>query len=32
MGEVKIINKDLSDDVSVQAKSSPHLRMNYNFH
>lgn len=29
---MKIIDKDLLDDVSVQAKESPRLRMNYNFH
>lgn len=27
-----IIDKDLLDKVSEQAKASPRLRMNYNFH
>ena len=27
-----IIDKKLLDDLSAQAKASPHLRMNYNFH
>lgn len=27
-----VITKELLDDVSMQAKSSPRLRMNYNFH
>ena len=27
-----IINKNLLDQVSEQAKASPRLRMNYNFH
>lgn len=29
---MKIIDKSLLDEVSAQAKSSPRLRMNYNFH
>ena len=29
---IKIIDKQLLDDVSVKAKDSPRLRMNYNFH
>ena len=29
---MKIIDKQLMDEVSVQAKASPRLRMNYNFH
>ena len=29
---MKIIDKDLLDQVSIQAKDSPRLRMNYNFH
>ena len=29
---MKIIDKNLIDEVSVQAKASPRLRMNYNFH
>ena len=32
MGTMVIIDKKLLDEVSSQAKSSPHLRMNYNFH
>ena len=30
--EVKLISKDLLDVVSFNAKASPRLRMNYNFH
>ena len=30
--EMKVIDKNLLDEVSVQAKESPRLRMNYNFH
>ncbi len=29
---IKIIDKQLLDDVSVKAKDSPRLRMNFNFH
>lgn len=29
---MKIIEKNLLDEVSAQAKASPRLRMNYNFH
>lgn len=29
---MKVIDKDLLDKVSVQAKDSPRLRMNFNFH
>ena len=29
---MKIIDKNLLDEVSAQAKASPRLRMNYNFH
>ena len=29
---MKIINRDLLDEVSALAKESPRLRMNYNFH
>ncbi len=29
---MKIIDKKLLDEVSAQAKESPRLRMNYNFH
>ena len=29
---MKLIDKQLLDDVSVKAKDSPRLRMNYNFH
>jgi cupin fold WbuC family metalloprotein len=29
---MKIIDKQLLDDVSIQAQESPRLRMNYNFH
>lgn len=29
---MRVINKELLDTVSEQAKSSPRLRMNYNFH
>lgn len=29
---MKIIDRNLLDDVSSQAKESPRLRMNYNFH
>jgi cupin fold WbuC family metalloprotein len=29
---MKIIDKNLLDGVSAQAKASPRLRMNYNFH
>ena len=29
---MKIIDKNLLDEVSVRAKASPRLRMNYNFH
>ena len=29
---MKIIDKQLLDDVTTQAKESPRLRMNYNFH
>ncbi len=29
---MKIIDKNLLDEVSAQAKESPRLRMNYNFH
>lgn len=29
---MKIIDKNLIDEVSVQTKASPRLRMNYNFH
>ena len=29
---MKIIDKNLLDEVSEQAKESPRLRMNYNFH
>ena len=29
---MNVINKNLLDEVSAQAKSSPRLRMNYNFH
>lgn len=32
MTKVRIINKDLLDEVSVHAKASPRLRMNFNFH
>ena len=31
-GEVKIIDEELLNEVSAQAKESPRLRMNYNFH
>lgn len=29
---MEVIDKQLLDDVSAQAKASPRLRMNYNFH
>jgi cupin fold WbuC family metalloprotein len=29
---MKIIDKNLLDEVSAQAKASPRLRMNFNFH
>lgn len=29
---MKIIDKNLLDELSTQAKASPRLRMNYNFH
>jgi hypothetical protein len=29
---MKIINEELLNEVSQQAKESPRLRMNYNFH
>lgn len=29
---MKLIDKNLLDEVSAQAKASPRLRMNYNFH
>ena len=29
---MKLIDKNLLDEVSAQAKSSPRLRMNFNFH
>lgn len=29
---MKIINKDLLDEITRQAKESPRLRMNYNLH
>lgn len=29
---MNVINKNLLDEVSAQAKTSPRLRMNYNFH
>lgn len=32
MTKVRVINKNQLDEVSVQAKASPRLRMNYNFH
>lgn len=32
MKKMKIIDKELLDDVSLQAKLSDRLRMNYNFH
>lgn len=32
MTKVRVINKHLLDEVSAQAKTSPRLRMNYNFH
>lgn len=32
MTMVRVINKNLLDEVSSQAKTSPRLRMNYNFH
>lgn len=32
MEEMKVIDKGLLDEVSGQAKSSPRLRMNFNFH
>lgn len=32
MLETKIIDKQLLEEVTEQAKSSPRLRMNYNFH
>lgn len=32
MKKMKIIDKELLDEVSRQAKASPRLRMNYNFH
>ena len=32
MTKVRVINKNLLDDVSTQAMTSPRLRMNYNFH
>ncbi len=32
MTKVRVINKNLLDEVSAQAKASPRLRMNYNFH
>ena len=32
MTKVRVINKHLLDEVSAQAKASPRLRMNYNFH
>lgn len=31
-GEMKIIDKSLLDKVTTEAKESPRLRMNYNFH
>lgn len=31
-GEMKIIDRDLLDKVTTEAKESPRLRMNYNFH
>lgn len=32
MKKMKIIDRELLDEVSRQAKTSPRLRMNYNFH
>ena len=32
MTKVRVIDKGLLDEVSTQAKASPRLRMNYNFH
>lgn len=32
MPETKIIDKQLLEEVTGQAKASPRLRMNYNFH
>ena len=29
---MKIIDKNLLDEISAQAKEPPRLRMNYNFH
>ena len=32
MRKLQILNKSLMDETSAKAKTSPRLRMNYNFH